>query len=439
MKRLFVLLLVLSLGGALFAQDKVLTLDECVGIALDQNPSLIMSEFQMKMAGKDVWVSFANLLPSVGASVGYQHTVWGPSSATRIDANTGLERPASPKTVFWKSSAGARFDYDVFNARNIFGFIQSRALKESADLGFVNTKQNTIYLVKERYYNLLKAEKFLELAEETVKSSGESLKRANALFEVGKAPKSDVLTARVQAETDKLAVIKAQNDLSIARASLNHVMGNEVDNQIRVADNLAVPESSIGYADVMTSALDKHPMIRGAESDLKAANAGVNMALGQWLPSVRLWGQYGWNDKDIAKINNMLDTDFQSYLGATLSIPVFSGGGRVAGTAKAKLQKKASQAALDRTRRDIELEAKQAFFEVQQFYKQISVARNAEEAAAEGLRLNNERYSLGAGTMLDLLNAQVQSRQAKSDYIQALYGYKYAIARLERAMGQLIR
>ena len=63
----------------------------------------------------------------------------------------------------------------------------------------------------------------------------------------------------------------------------------------------------------------------------------------------------------------------------------------------------------------------------------------AVEASDEDLRLNKEKYRLGAGTILDLINAHVSNTEAQSNRIQALYDYKYAIARLQKAMGLLIK
>ena len=106
---------------------------------------------------------------------------------------------------------------------------------------------------------------------------------------------------------------------------------------------------------------------------------------------------------------------------------------------RANVQHNSSKAALDQFQKDVALEVKMAFFEVQQYKKSIAVAKDAVDSADEDLRLNKEKYKLGAGTMLDLINAQVSATTAKSDHIQALYSYKYAIARLQKAMGQLER
>jgi outer membrane protein len=83
------------------------------------------------------------------------------------------------------------------------------------------------------------------------------------------------------------------------------------------------------------------------------------------------------------------------------------------------------------------LEVKQAYFDVQQAKKSIEVTRNQVASAEEDLRLNSEKYTLGSGTMLELIDAQVSYATAKSDHIQSLYAYKKAIARLQQTMGKL--
>ena len=134
-------------------------------------------------------------------------------------------------------------------------------MKKSAEYTFTDTRQHTIYIVKERYYNLLAAEKLLKVAEETLRSSEESYKRAQVLFDVGKAPKSDVLQAKVQLETDRMFLIEAQNNLAIAQASLNHILGFDVDNKIKVVDYLEVIEIEVGYEDAIQNAFAYHPLL----------------------------------------------------------------------------------------------------------------------------------------------------------------------------------
>ena len=439
LQNLFVVLLSIGISFGAYAQEKELTVDECVQIALEQNPDIVRQEFTFKMAGKDVIIAMSNFLPRVSGNLQYYHSVLGPSSRMRIDPGTGIPVPLQPtEIVDWQSSAQLAVDYTILDGGyNIANLFQTRATKKSAEHTFEDTKQTTIYVVKERYYNLLAAEKLLGVAEETVRSSDESYKRAQVLFQVGKAPKSDVLQAKVQVETDRLSLIQAQNDLAIARASLNHILGFDVDQEIKVVDDLDVPEMEVGYEDALSSAYSYHPLLLTREYDVKASRAGIGVAVSEWLPSLYGFYRYRWQHKDFDMIDSMFDTDYNWYVGVQLAVPIFNGFSRVASLGKANLTYKSSQEALVQAKRDIALETKIAYFEMQQAKKSIAVAQDAIDAAEEGLRLNREKYNLGAGTMLDLIVAQVSYATAQSDHIQSLYNYKKAIARLQRAMGKL--
>ncbi|MCD6116936.1 TolC family protein [bacterium] len=438
-RSLIILVFSISLFGGAAAQTQKMTLNECVDIALKQNPNIIMSLFSKKIASKDVIESFSQFLPQISAGMGYYHSVLGPSSKMRIDPRTGIPVPIQPfELKSWSSSASINVNQQLFSGgRNLFNVKRSRYLQKSAYSGFDDTKQQTIYIVKERYYNLLKAEHLLSIAEETTKSSGESYKRAQTLFRVGKVPKSDVLKAKVQLETDKLSLIEAQNGLSVARASLNYVLGYSVDHAIEVVDNLNVSDINVSYDDAMTQAFSEHPALKKKEWDVKAARASVRMAYGQFLPTVSAYYSYSWRNDKLSKIDKMFDKDYNWYAGVQLNFPIFQGLSRYATVSKAQLAYSSQKIGLEQAKRDIALEVKQAFFQVKQAKKKILVTKDALAAAEEDLRLNKEKYNLGAGTMLDLINAQVSYTRAKSDNVQALYDYKYSIARLEKAMGVL--
>lgn len=432
-----VVLLALGVASTAFGEEKILTMEECVEIALEHNPDIVRGEFTVKIAGKDVTVALSNFLPSASSYLQFYQFKQGPTSPRIVQ---GIYIDAQPAIEREQYSSGVSVNQSILDGGySIFNYMRSRSLKNSATFGFEDTKQTTILLVKERYYNLIKSEKLLEVAEETLRGSEESFKRAEVLYEVGKAPKSDVLQAKFQLETDRLGLIRAQNDLAIARASLNHVLGFDVDNDIKVEDNLNIPEIDVTYQDAMSYALSDHPLLKQRSFDAKAAKDGIGAEVAQFLPSLSAFFQYSWSHQNLNEIKNYFDTDYSMYYGLYLSVPIFQGFSRVANTAKARLSYKSSIEALEQGKRDVALELKQSYFELEQSRKSIAVSRNAVEAADEGLRLNREKYTLGAGTMLDLITAQVSYAQAQSDHIQALYDHKYAVARLQKAMGKLER
>lgn len=423
---------------SVFAQTQTMTMEECVDMALEQNADILRGEFTLKIAGRDIVVALSEYLPSVNAWVGYSHSVLGPSSAVRVDPGTGIPIPLQPyKLTSWATYSGFQVNQTLLDVSTIGNIVRSRQLYKSAEYTFKSTRQTTILTVKERYYNLLASEKLLEVARETLNSSTESYKRAQVLYEVGKAPKSDVLQAKVQMETDRLSLIQAENNFSIARGSLNYILGLDVDQRIRVVDNLEVPEIEISYESALDNAFSFHPDLLKAGYDVNAARAALSMAVGAHLPRISASFSYSWRNAEFDQLRNYFDTDYNYAIQTTLRVPVFSGLQRLANVSRAQLNVRSYRETEDQTRRSVALETQEAYFNAEQAKKQIAVARNAVEAAEEVVRLNRERYNLGAGTMLDLINAQVSLSRASSDHIQALYNYKTSIARLEKAMGQL--
>lgn len=437
-KRMRVLFLGI-MAASLLVAGETMTLDQCVEIALKHNPQLAQSRFSRDIAGKDVVVAVSNFLPSADFTVGYDHSVIGPSTTLWIDPNTGLKKPIQTvEEKSWSSYSGFRVSQSLFSGGyNYFNLKNSLAGKRSAKFEFEDTRQQIIFVVKERYYNLLKGEKLLEVSQEALKSSEESFKLAEAKYHVGTAPKSEMLQFKVELENARLALIEAQHSLSIARTRLNQVLGMDMDRETRVVDDFELPEVNVDFQEAVRISAEKHPLLLKSTADVEGAKTYIGMAASQYLPQVSLSYRYSWNHQDFDEINNMFDNNYTWSAGVSLSIPLFRGFSRYAQLGSAKLNHKMAREARNFYTRQVDLQVKQAYFNVQQAKKKIRVTENAEAAADETLRLNKEKYHLGAGTMLDLINAQTSYTEAKSNGIQALYDYKLAVAQLRRAMGEL--
>lgn len=427
----------IGLAFQLRAQEQTMTLAECIEIAIQHNHDIVQSELQKDMYARDVLSATSRFLPSVNASLGYNHSVKGPSSKLFIDPRTGIPVPEQPYEIkSWNSSAGLNAQQMLFDASAVFGWSRAYAMKKSAEAYSLATDQTVIFTVKERYYELLKKTQLVRVQEENLKSSEESYKKAQVLFEIGKVPKSDVLRAKVQLENARLALIQAQNDLEIANANLNHAMGREVNQKIIPVEEAELDTSDIPYEIALEKALNQHPLLKKSKADLQASRAGMYMAAGQFLPSLYAYGGYAWRHEEFDQIKHLLDTDYNWYLGVELSVPVFQGFSRVAEVSKARLQHKMNKDILEQTKQNIALEVKQAWANLRLAKQQMAVTEEAERAAEEDLRLNKEKYAIGSGTMLELITAQAAYTQAQTNHIQAIYDYHIAKAQLEKAMGE---
>jgi outer membrane protein len=91
---------------------------------------------------------------------------------------------------------------------------------------------------------------------------------------------------------------------------------------------------------------------------------------------------------------------------------------------------------MERVRRQVDLEVHQAYLEMEETRMMLGAADQAVEEAGESFRLAEERYRLGAGTSLDILDAQARLTEAETSRVEALYEIKLASARMRRAVGK---
>jgi TolC family type I secretion outer membrane protein len=437
MKRLLLWMVFAFIPLAAFAQEETLTIDQCVDVALKRNNELVQSNIQLKIYSRDEISALSRFLPSVNASLDYRHSVFGPSSELRIDPTTGIPTPIYSKRVQWNSSLDFSARQMLFDGSSIFNFVRAKYTKDGATSTYDYTLQNTIYMVKSAYFDLLKKEKLLQAQEETLKQWEESYKRIDMMYQVGKVAKSDVLKAKVQLENARLALLQAQNDLSIANAQLNYELGFSVDRKVKAVDLQVSPSVDIPYETALEKATANNPQLKKSQADVSASKAGVYSSSSSFLPSIYASGGYSWSNRRLNQIKNMFDTDYGWSMGVTLSIPIFQGFSRIADVSKSKLSLKSSREMLEQTRRDVALTVKQAYNAVQLVKQQITVTQDAEAAAEEDLRLNREKYELGSGTMLELITSQAAYTTAKNNRIQAVYDYQTVFAQLQKAMGVL--
>jgi len=122
--------------------------------------------------------------------------------------------------------------------------------------------------------------------------------------------------------------------------------------------------------------------------------------------------------------------------GASVNLPIFSGGLTAARVAESRANLRALRADERTLRQQIALEVRRALLDVARFSESIDVSARAAEQAQENLELAQGRYEMGVGNVIELTDAQVQRASAEADRVGALYDHQIAVAALEQAIGQ---
>jgi TolC family type I secretion outer membrane protein len=422
----------LFLYPSIFAQQipqkKVLTIDECIKIALKNNYLVRSSYEEHRVAEGDVVIARANFLPSI-----YTYSGW-----TRYHE----EIPFWPEGRLPYRSRDS-YNYGLGLQQSIFkggfnwanyGYAKAR---EKAAKATYDLSQQTITLkIKEDCYAVLKAKELLDVQTDAVKRSEEQMNMAKARYDLGSASMSDYLKAKVQLGNDNLALITAENSLKLAQANLNNDLGMDLDPPVHVAAELEYQKLEVNIDHIIEERLEKHSQIQKAKAQVNQAKSGIGMARSALLPSISFSGTYSWSDGRTPESWNEWKINDSWRIGVNVSLDIFDGFQNIANIQKGQAYLKSAEENLKQEKRNLELEIKQTYRAVKEAEQKIEVTQEALKAAEQDLKLTQEKYNLGAASMLELLDADVSFKTAKNNEVNALYDYNLAVASFEKAIGK---
>ncbi|HKZ21702.1 MAG TPA: TolC family protein, partial [candidate division Zixibacteria bacterium] len=421
-----VLILILNcLTVGLVWGQKPLTIEEAIQIALKNNSTLKSSEELYKASKSSAFGAWSNFLP-------------------RADLNSRWSKFYDLQTYVGSTgilvSPKYNYDFGISVSQTIFdgGFSwfnlgYRRALQRSSENSYKQTKQETIVAVKIASFGLLKAETLLEVQQDVIKRAQQQLDIAKARYDLGSASLSDYLKAKVLISNAKLDLVNAKNAVEIARATLNTVLGINVAAPTTIDAKLEYQKFEVNFENSLKTALSNHPLIEQSKADLDASEAQLMSAWSQHLPSLSLFYSYSWSEPKIPR--NWPDVDSRIF-GLRISFNIFSGFQIQSDINAAKHSKRAADERLAQQKKGLELDIRTTYLNVQSAEEKISVTQEAAKSAEEDLNLTQEKYNLGAASTLELLDAQVSYRTAKTNEVNALFDYTVAVSELEKALGK---
>lgn len=428
------ILLAIFAGGTAWGQasQQPLTLEESIKIALEKNLTLnsaVMgvegSEFRRKEAitnflplwtGQYSWTrySFPSFIGNFGGSVG---GVARTSSRDVYNLNSTVLQP-----VFTGGLNLANYRFAKL------GVDSSKASVETA-------KRDIVLQVRVGYFNILRADKFVDVAKQAVKQFEAQLEVTKAFFDVGIVPKNDVLQAEVRLANARQALISAENALATAKASFNTLLRREINAPLEVVDILAYKPFPLGFEAALEEALQQRPEVKAAQLNIDQAKENVKVARSEFFPTISLAGNYGRTSDEYSLQGDLLSDRWSIQALATLTL--WNWGNTVYKVGENKVKVNQAEDSKTQLIESITLEVKGDYLNMQVAEKNLNVAEKSIESADENLRMNEERYKYQVATQTDVLDAVVLQAQARVNYYGALSDFNVAKAQLERAMGRM--
>lgn len=441
---------VLVLANAAFAQNgRPLTLDECVAIAVRDNSTLRNAERRAQIAGANVMTARASILPTLSTSLSSGKFEQGDRTLlddvpVGIDPVTGqvqYQRRTITQPGYSTNSNSARLDAGML----LFDFgaswnriRQANAAEDASTKTFHSVKQNTILQVHQRYFGYLKEVQLQAVYEEATKSSEEQLKRTESMYEIGSVAQGDVFRARTQNGQDRINLITQKNLVNSARNFLNVAMGRPADTELNIVDIEDEPQfRDYNLEEVIRVASEKNPELQSVQFEMKRAQLGKRVARSAFLPSFSIGGNYSRSHNEFNRVYSDFSKNWSGSVGLSMRLNLFNGFADQANVEREALNYNIAQEDYQNRLRNLRLEAEQALLSLQAWKEIAAINKDNLVSAQEDLRLAQERYRVGAGTLLDIINAQVNVTRAKSTLVRSKYDSKIAYAQLQATMGML--
>jgi outer membrane protein TolC len=390
---------------------------------------MLASQYSVNASQSRVGEAQSGYFPQVSLSGGY-------SRITPMPGSTSSSAPGFIST----SGSGLAYDqyigtaaltqllYDFGKTPTQVSIAQLNLAASRSDLDA--TRAQTILAVKQAYFGLLKAQRNMDVAKETVGQYAQHLDQAKGFFEVGVKPKFDVTTAEVNLSNAQLSLITSDNALRIAWVTLNNAMGLYSTPEYRIEDSLAFVKKGLSLSQAIDTSMQNRPEILATERRVKAAEENVSLAKKGFFPVISGNAAYSRGS-----LNNATFRQDGWNAGVGISIPIFSGFLTYHQVKEADANYNVAKANYDLLKLNIVLEVQQAYLNMVAAADRIPTSELAQRQATENLEIANGRYSAGVGNPIEVTDAEVTYTNAKTTYTQALYDYNVAIANLDKSMG----
>lgn len=452
---LAVLCTVLLTSGSILGQSaQRITLEDAIRISLENNYLLKQAENNLDLADESIRNEMADFLPSVSANFNGSRTTGQQFIFERFSAG---ENPFVDITSqSFSGNLGASIP--IFNGfENIISLRRSQEEQLSREERLQRAREQVIFNTATSFLQVILEEELLEIAKENLATSSKQLEQVQAQVEVGSRPAVDLFNQEAQVANDELAITQRENTLKLNKLQLirqlqidplgeyNFVVPEIDENR----DFSAVEQYSL--QELISQALSTRSDIRAEEADIKSLEYQLLNARASLLPSIngsasissRYSDQYtlpdpnGGAPEKVSFNDQFFDQQVNRSIGLSISIPLFQNYNRLYNIQASRVQLKNAELNFENTQLQVVQEVTQAYNDYSSFLKQKDATQKSLIAAEKAFETQQERYNVGASTLIELSQAQANFVSAQSNFTQSIFNLIFQEKLLDFYLGKL--
>lgn len=414
-----------AVAAGLELPDHPLSLDDCVALGLQRNPSLAIAREGLYAADANLRRTRSSYYPSATFVV----------TQGRVGGSSFVETPAG--TIAF-STSGRRRESEVLLREVVWETGRHQSARQSKHALAASrsdeqaARQGLVWSVSQQYYHALAAEDLVEVAQAALAASKDHEKLVRARTEVGEAAPVDLFPAEADSAAAELTLIQAQNDADIAKALLKSTMGVPPTYRLRLArpapgdsEHPALP-----FGDALSLSLAHRPELASLRQSIAGGESGVAAAEATKNAVVSLSAQY---QRGLTGPQEGENWSVVAYLNTFL----FDGGLRRANVDTARSRLRSLKAREQDLINAISLEVETALLDVETARKSLEAAKKSVASAEAQLAAAEGKYREGVGIFVEVLDAQETATRARTNLVRAMYDYQTALLAVRKALGTL--
>ena len=434
---LYILVLVFSFQNFSFAQEvldeqKVLTIEEAVEIALKNNYDIAIASNELKIDKENATIGNAGFLPRVDATATNNYNIQN-INQTRTDGNVLAEDNAKSNNIQY----GVNLGWTIFDGFNMFS--QYEQLKEVENLGESQLKLtilNRVTDVMTLYMDMVQAQQQLKSFDSLIVISQQRLTTAQNRFTIGKAAKLEVLNAEVDLNTDITTQLRQLESYKNTRSRLNELLSRDINSKFIVTDIVEV-DKNLELLTLIDLASKENPEILNQVISKRIAELELKKVKGNYLPTVAVNTGYNFADSESSLGFTSVSSTRGLNYGFSASLNLFDGFAQKRKSQVAKLQIENAQINIEKQRKNIESSLTAAYETYLTNLQLIDLEKKNEAIAKENLEITLVKYRIGTINTLEFRTAQLNYTNAQVRFAEAQYQAKMSEISLKALAGNL--
>src|SRR5690606_2821248 len=419
MKRRIVTFCLLCFTISVSVGQTLLTAQEAVEIALENNYAIKLSANDLMVAKENVTYGNAGILPSVTANFSQNNSV---QNSTQVQ-NNGVERSLD-NAKNNNMSYGVSLGWTVFDGLGMFArYEKLQELQKQGDVAFKRTVLTTIGDVIALYYTIVEQQNLLAALDSNIVISTERLQTAENRFSIGKASKLEVLNVQVNLNADVSAHLKQKEIVRNLKTNLNSLLVRDLDTDFEVISEVEIDES-LTYQDLLDRAKRYNPDLQLISINKRLAELDLKNVKSARYPTVRLNGGYNFSQSE-SSLGFVASSNSRGLTyGVTASLNIFDGFNQRRNERVAKLQIDNADLQMEQQNLLITTNIKTAYETYLTTIELVKLEERNEDIARQNLQITLAKYTIGSISAVEFRDAQENFINAISRYNSALLQVK---------------